>query len=52
MTDGIAIHGHNIIDLISTYPDGIRLSQLMEVLLGICFWGGALGGAVEGIGEG
>ena len=21
-------------------------------LLGICFWGGALGGAVEGIGEG
>ena len=32
MTDTIAIHGHNIIDLVSTYPDGIRLSQLMEVV--------------------
>ncbi|MEY3895353.1 MAG: hypothetical protein RLZZ214_872 [Verrucomicrobiota bacterium] len=30
MTDAIAIHGHDIIDLVSTYPDGIRLSQLME----------------------
>lgn len=28
----IAIHGHDIIDLVATYPDGIRLSQLMEVV--------------------
>jgi probable metal-binding protein len=32
MTDAIAIHGHEIIDLVSTYPDGIRLSQLMETV--------------------
>ena len=32
MTDAIAIHGHDIIDLVSTYPDGIRLGQLMEVV--------------------
>lgn len=32
MTDSIAIHGHDIIDLVSTYPDGIRLSQLMEIV--------------------
>jgi probable metal-binding protein len=32
MTDAIAIHGHDIIDLVATYPDGIRLSQLMEVV--------------------
>ena len=32
MTDAIAIHGHDIIDLVSTYPEGIRLSQLMEVV--------------------
>ena len=34
MTDAIAIaiHGHDIIDLVSQYPDGIRLSQLMEVV--------------------
>ena len=32
MTDATAIHGHDIIDLVSTYPDGIRLSQLMEVV--------------------
>jgi probable metal-binding protein len=30
MTDAIAIHGHDILDLVSTYPDGIRLSKLME----------------------
>ncbi|MEI6176068.1 MAG: YecH family metal-binding protein [Verrucomicrobiota bacterium] len=30
--DAIAIHGHDIIDLVATYPDGIRLSQLMEVV--------------------
>jgi hypothetical protein len=28
----IAIHGHDIIDLVATYPDGIRLSQLMEIV--------------------
>jgi probable metal-binding protein len=32
MHDATAIHGHDIIDLVSTYPDGIRLSQLMELV--------------------
>lgn len=32
MTDTIAIHGHDIIDLVATYPEGIRLSQLMELV--------------------
>ena len=32
MTHSIAIHGHDIIDLVATYPDGIRLSQLMEIV--------------------
>ena len=32
MTDTIAIHGHDIIDLVATYPDGIRLGQLMELV--------------------
>ena len=32
MTNAIAIHGHDVIDLVSQYPDGIRLSQLMEVV--------------------
>ncbi len=32
MTNAIAIHGHDIIDLVATYPDGIRLSQLMEIV--------------------
>jgi probable metal-binding protein len=32
MSDQNAIHGHDIIDLVATYPDGIRLSQLMEVV--------------------
>ncbi len=26
MTDTIAMHGHNIIDLVSVCPDGIRLT--------------------------
>jgi probable metal-binding protein len=32
MPDAIAIHGHEIIDLVATHPDGIRLSQLMEIV--------------------
>ena len=32
MTDSIAIHGHDILDLVSQYPEGIRLSQLMAVV--------------------
>ena len=32
MTDAITIHGHDIIDLVGNYPDGIRLSQLMEIV--------------------
>ncbi|MBC8128516.1 MAG: DUF2492 family protein [Gloeobacteraceae cyanobacterium ES-bin-144] len=32
MHDTTAIHGHDIIDLVSTYPEGIRLSQLMEIV--------------------
>lgn len=32
MTSTIAIHGHDVIDLVATYPDGIRLSQLMGVV--------------------
>ena len=28
----LVIHGHDIIDLVATYPDGIRLSQLMEIV--------------------
>jgi probable metal-binding protein len=32
MTDATTIHGHDIIDLVATYPDGIRLSQLMEIV--------------------
>ena len=32
MTDAIAIYGHDIIDLVATYPDGIRLSQLRDVV--------------------
>ena len=34
MTDAIAIHGHEIIDLVSAHPDGIRLSQLAETVTG------------------
>ena len=32
MHDAAAIHGHDIIDLVATYPDGIRLSHLMEIV--------------------
>jgi probable metal-binding protein len=32
MTTCITIHGNEIIDLVSTYPDGIRLSHLAEVV--------------------
>jgi probable metal-binding protein len=32
MSDATAIHGHEIIELVSAYPNGIRLSQLMEVV--------------------
>ncbi len=32
MHDAIAIHGHDIIDLVSQHPGGIRLSQLMEIV--------------------
>jgi probable metal-binding protein len=32
MHDTIAIHGHDIIDLVATHPDGIRLSRLMEIV--------------------
>jgi hypothetical protein len=28
MPHAIAIHGHDIIDLVATHPAGIRLSQL------------------------
>jgi len=32
MHDATTIHGHDIIDLVATHPDGIRLSQLMEMV--------------------
>ena len=32
MTDTIAIHGHEIIDLVSTHPSGIGLSQLAKAV--------------------
>jgi probable metal-binding protein len=32
MPDAIAIHGHEIIELVATFPDGIRLGQLMEIV--------------------
>jgi probable metal-binding protein len=32
MTDAIAIHGHDIIDLVSSHPGGIRLGRLMEIV--------------------
>lgn len=34
MTDVIAIHGHDIIDLVSQHPDGIRLGRLVEIVGG------------------
>ena len=33
MTDAIAIHCHEMIDLVATYPDGMRLSQLMGIVV-------------------
>jgi len=32
MSDATAVHGHAIIDLVSNYPAGIRLSHLMEII--------------------
>ena len=32
MIGAIAIHGHDIIVLVATCPDGIRLSRLMEIV--------------------
>jgi probable metal-binding protein len=32
MSDAIAIHGHDIIVLVSNHPDGIRSGQLMEIV--------------------
>ncbi len=32
MNDTIAIHGHDIIDLVSNHPNGIRLGQLMDIV--------------------
>ena len=32
MSDTLTIHGHEIIELVSQYPDGIRLGRLMEVV--------------------
>lgn len=32
MHDANVIDGHDIIDIVATYPDGIRLSQLMELV--------------------
>ena len=32
MADALAIHGHEIIDLVASHPEGIRLGQLMETV--------------------
>ena len=32
MNDATAIHGHDIIELVATYPEDIGLSQLMEIV--------------------
>jgi probable metal-binding protein len=32
MSSTIAIHGHDIIDLVASHPEGIRLGQLMEIV--------------------
>lgn len=32
MTPPVAVHGHEIFDLVSAYPDGIRLGQLTETV--------------------
>jgi probable metal-binding protein len=33
MTAPFAVHGHEIIDLVSSHPEGIRLSQLAETVV-------------------
>jgi probable metal-binding protein len=33
MTAPVAVHGHEIIDLVSSHPEGIRLSQLAEIVM-------------------
>ena len=33
MTSPVAVHGHEIIDLVSSHPEGIRLSQLAETVV-------------------
>lgn len=33
MTAPVAVHGHEIIDLVSSHPEGIRLSQLAETVM-------------------
>jgi probable metal-binding protein len=33
MTAPVAVHGHEIIDLVSSHPEGIRLSQLAETVV-------------------
>lgn len=33
MTAPVAVHGHEIINLVSSHPDGIRLSQLAETVM-------------------
>jgi probable metal-binding protein len=32
MSTPVAVHGHEIIDLVSSHPQGIRLSQLVETV--------------------
>lgn len=34
MSEAIAVHGHEIIEIVSAHPDGIRPSQLMEIVSG------------------
>ena len=32
MADSLAVHGHEIIDLVESHPGGIRLGMLMEAV--------------------
>ena len=32
MTNAIAVHSHDIFDLVSSFPEGIRLGRLMEIV--------------------
>ena len=32
MSDTLAVHGHDILDLVSRHPDGVRLGRLMELV--------------------